>query len=307
MKKKILVTVAVTGLAATAYLVMGNIFYGIALKSKRKKGSEQEITDTRHVDNRFLAKNPPIEKFIHSADNANLELHAAAYHHTERTHKWVIVLHGYTSHNREMTQWVHGFYEKGFNVLTPDLRGHGLSEGKYIGMGWHDRLDILSWINTLVSEDSEAEIILFGMSMGGATVMMLAGEDLPNNVKVIIEDSGFTSAGSVLSHQLKEQLNVPDFPALYAADSIAKLRAGYGIFEASATDQLAKAKLPILFIHGEDDTFVPYDMMEELYEATNTEKKKLTIPGAEHTESINVNPELYWKTVWEFVGRFMAV
>ena len=88
---------------------------------------------------------------------------------------------------------------------------------------------------------------------------------------------------------------------------MAKLRAGYGIFEASAVKQLAKATVPILFIHGEADTFVPFEMIEEVYAATNTEKKKLTIPGAEHTQAINVNPELYWQTVWEFVGRFIAV
>lgn len=307
MKKKMLAIATVSSLATAAYLAIGNYFYEYALKSKRKQGTVQEIMDMSHTDDDFLAKNPPKEKYIDSTDVPTLKLHAEAYLHPEAGHKWVVAVHGYTSHSREMTQWVRGFYEKGLNVLTPDLRGHGLSEGEYIGMGWHDRLDVLAWVNALIAEDPEAEIVLFGLSMGGATVMMLAGEDLPDNVKVVVEDCGFASARSILSYQLKERFQLPAFPALQAANTVAKLRAGYGIFEASALKQLAKATVPILFIHGEADTFVPFEMIEEVYAATNTEKKKLTIPGAEHTQAINVNPELYWATVWEFVGRFITL
>src|SRR5699024_4928383 len=150
-------------------------------------------------------------------------------------------------------------------------------------------------------------IVLFGLSMGAATVMMLSGENLPDNVKVIVEDCGFTSARSVLSYQLKERFKLPAFPALQAANTVAKLRAGYRIFDASAVNQLAKATVPILFIHGEADSFVPYRMMEELYAAANTEKEKLTIPGAGHIQAVDVDPELYWQTIWNFTGRFVTI
>ena len=83
--------------------------------------------------------------------------------------------------------------EMGFTVLMPGLRGHGESTGHYIGMGWHNRLDMLRWIDEIVRDDPEAEIVLFGISMGGATVMMTSGEALPPNVKVIVEDCGYTS------------------------------------------------------------------------------------------------------------------
>lgn len=307
MKKKIMITAAVSSLAAAAYLSIGNYFYEYALKAKRKQVAEEKPTDTKIADDQFLVENPPVEKYLISTDALALKLHASAYPNPKAGHKWVVAVHGYTSHNREMTQWVRGFYAKGFNVLTPDLRGHGLSEGDYIGMGWDDRLDVLCWVNALIKEDPEAEIVLFGLSMGAATVMMLSGERLPDNVKVIVEDCGFTSARSVLSYQLKERFNLPAFPALQAANTVAKLRAGYRIFEASAVNQLAKATLPILFIHGEADSFVPYRMMEELYTATNTEKEKLTIPGAGHIQAVDVDPELYWQTIWNFIGRFIAI
>lgn len=314
MKKRILITAAVSSFAAASYLAVGNFFYEYALKTKKKKLVEENdptgkesLTETDLANLAFLEKHPPREKHLVSKDKRALKLHASFYPQAKATHQWAIVVHGYTSHNREMTQWTRGFFEKGLNVLTPDLRGHGTSDGDYIGMGWHDRMDILSWVNTIIAEDSEAEIILFGVSMGGATVMMVAGEDLPENVKVIVEDCGYTSARSVLSYQLKEQFNLPEFPAMQAVNTVAKIRAGYYLFEASAVKQLSKAKVPILFIHGEEDTFVPYQMMDDLYAAARTEKEKLTIPGAEHAEAVNVDPELYWNTIWKFAGRFMDV
>lgn len=312
MKKRILFTAAVSSLVAASYLAVGNYFYEYALKTKRKQMVEEndpvEKDDLNEMDLAnmiFLKEHPPVEKYLVSNDKRALKLHGSLYSQASNTRKWVIVVHGYTSHNREMAQWTRGFFDKGFNVLTPDLRGHGISEGDYIGMGWHDRMDILNWVDAIIAENPDAEIILFGVSMGGATVMMVAGEDLPNNVKVIVEDCGYTSARSVLSYQLKEQFNLPEFPAIQAVNTVARIRAGYNLFEASAVNQLANAKVPILFIHGEEDTFVPYQMIDDLYAATKSEKEKLTISGAGHAEAVNVNPELYWSTIWKFAGRFM--
>lgn len=304
MKNKILLTATVSSLVAASYLALGNYFYKYALKANREQKEEKPDKSKKVVDP-FMVENPPEERYLISKDAHALKLHASVYPNPKGGHKWVVAVHGYTGHNREMTQWVRGFFEKGFHVLAPDLRGHGLSEGEYIGMGWDDRLDILSWIEVIISEDPEAEIILFGLSMGGATVMMLAGEKLPDNVIVIVEDCGFTSARSVLTHQLKEQFKLPAFPVIQAANTVTKIRAGYRLFEASAVNQVAKATVPILFIHGEADTFVPYRMVEELYAAANVEKKRLVIPGAEHAEAVNVDPERYWSTIWNFVGRFV--
>lgn len=305
MRNKILLTATVSSLVTASYFALGNYFYNYALKPNREQKDEGTSGDTNEAADPFIVENPPEEKYLVSKDAHALKLHASAYYHSNGGHKWVIAVHGYSGNSREMTQWARGFFEKGFHILTPDLRGHGLSEGDYIGMGWDDRLDVLSWIEAIISEDSEAEIILFGLSMGAATVMMLAGEKLPKNVKVIVEDCGFTSALSVLTHQLKERFKLPAFPVVQAANTVTKIRAGYTVFEASAVKQLAKATVPILFIHGDADTFVPYRMMEELYTATNAVKRKLTIPGAVHAEAINVDPELYWSTIWDFVGTFI--
>ncbi len=119
------------------------------------------------------------------------------------------------------------FYRRGYHVLFPDNRGHGKSEGKYVGMGWHDRFDILNWIAWLNEQFPGCSIILYGLSMGGAAVMMTAGEKLPDNVKLIIEDCGYSSVKEEMAHEAKYLFHLPYFPMVSAASLICKIRAGY--------------------------------------------------------------------------------
>lgn len=219
-------------------------------------------------------------------------------------HRYAIVCHGYGGNSAQMASSARKFYELGYSVLTPDAMGHGESDGKYYGMGWLEREDILGWIDAIVEHDPEAQIVLFGISMGGATVMMVSGEELPSNVKCIIEDCGYSSVWDEFALQLDSLFHAPPFPLLYMADLTCRLRAGYGFKEASAVDQLQKATLPMLFIHGEEDTFVPYSMLDVVYEAcASPQKEKLTIPGAGHGEAGSVDPDRYWGVISAFLEK----
>ena len=217
---------------------------------------------------------------------------------------WVIGIHGYTGGAEEMGYRAGEFYRRGYHVLFPDNRGHGKSEGKYVGMGWHDRFDILNWIAWLNEQFPGCSIILYGLSMGGAAVMMTAGEKLPDNVKLIIEDCGYSSVKEEMAHEAKYLFHLPYFPMVSAASLICKIRAGYTFKEASAVKQLAKAERPMLFIHGGKDTFVPTSMLDTVYEAAACPKEKLLIEGAGHAESYIVNPQLYWDTVFGFIEKY---
>jgi uncharacterized protein len=149
-------------------------------------------------------------------------------------------------------------------------------------------------------------IVLFGISMGGATVMMASGEEeLPANVKVIVEDCGYSSVSEVFVYQLDDLFGLPEFPVMNAANTITRLRAGYDLYEANAVEQVAKSDTPMLFIHGEGDTFVPFEMLDEVYNAANVEKEKLIIPEANHGDAEKVDPVIYWNTLWGFVDKFM--
>ena len=141
--------------------------------------------------------------------------------------------------------------------------------------------------------------------MGAATVSMTSGENLPSNVKAIIADCGYTSVWEQFSYQLNLLFSLPDFPVMNASSVVTKVKAGYTLKEASALKQVAKSKTPILFIHGDKDDFVPYSMMDELYNATSSEKEKLTVEGAGHAKASEVNPELYWSTIEKFINRYV--
>ena len=182
----------------------------------------------------------------------------------------------------------------------------GDSDGDYVGMGRLDREDILRWIDFILADDPQAEIVVHGISMGAATTMMTAGEDTPENVKVFIEDCGYTSVWDVFSSELQLRFGLPEFPILYTASGVAKLRAGYTFGEASALRQVENCKKPMLFIHGTADDFIPYEMMDKLYNAKPGDNKaELTADGAGHGEAMYALGDTYWDTVFDFIEPYM--
>lgn len=225
----------------------------------------------------------------------------------EETNKIVIIAHGYSSEAKYMATYAKYYHEQlGYNVLMPDARGHGQSEGNYIGFGWSERLDYVKWISSIVEgKGQNAEIVLHGVSMGGATVLMTSGEQLPSQVKAIVADCGYTSAKAVLTYQLKRMYHLPSFPIIPSTSLLTKIRAGYSFAEASALEQVKKAEVPILFIHGEKDTFVPVEMVHELYKAANTKKELLLVPNAEHGNAYDADPVTYENVVRDFIGKYV--
>lgn len=221
----------------------------------------------------------------------------------EGGHRWLLAVHGYTGQRSDMYNIASYYGLRGYHVLAPDMRSHGHSEGRYIGMGWLDRKDLLLWIDYIISRDAEAQIILHGVSMGGAAVMMTSGEELPPQVKGIVEDCGYTSVWDIFSDELSYLFHLPDFPVLYAASLFSKLRAGYSFGEASALRQVAKSKVPILFIHGSEDNFVHTEMVYKLYDACNAPKDLLVVEGAGHGQSYAKDPKLYFDTVFAFLDK----
>lgn len=257
------------------------------------------LTDTKD----WYSKQTIEAQTIQSADG--LTLYADLCVTDKTSHKWAIVIHGYTSNHDAMWSYGKIFADDGFNLLMPDMRAHGKSEGDYIGMGWPDRKDVLLWIDLIISRDPQAEIVLYGISMGGATVMMTSGEDLPSNVKLTIEDCGYTSVWDIFSDEMKALFKLPDFPLLHTASVISTLRAGYNFREASSIKQLKNAKVPILFIHGGEDNFVHTDMIYKNYEACPTEKDIMVVDNAGHGQSYYYQPEAYKAKIYEFLNKYL--
>ena len=279
--------------------------YNFALNPKSSKEgifNSKDNNEPRFQDTWIYDYKDKEDVFINSFDN--LKLHGYILK-TENSDKWAITVHGYTNKAESMSAMAYKYHSLGYNILMPDLRGHGKSEGSYVGMGWHDRLDILKWIDLIIKENKDAKILLHGISMGAGTVMMVSGEELPENVKVIIEDCGYTSAKEQLAYNLKIMFKLPSFPILNFCSLITKIKDNYFISEASAIKQLQKAKVPILFIHGDKDKFVPFYMLDKLYNACSSKKDKLIIKDVGHAKSESLKSDLYWNKVEDFIKPYM--
>ncbi len=226
---------------------------------------------------------------------------------TSGAKKAVICFHGYTGEGLSNHVAIADYFlKRGYAMLMPDARAHGESEGDYIGFGCLDRQDALGWINWLIQEmGQDVEIMLHGTSMGGATVLMTSGLELPANVKGIVSDCGFTSPKEVFTYVLNHMYHLPAFPAIQGADLLNRKLAGYGMAECNAKYEVQKAKVPILFIHGSADTFVPCSMCHEIYDNCRSPKRKLIIEGAAHAESYYKDMETYEKALTEFAEEIM--
>lgn len=223
-----------------------------------------------------------------------------------QSNKFILAFHGYRSKGlNEFSAISYFYHNKGYNVLIVDDRAHGESEGKYIGFGCLDYKDCISWIKYIVNRFGEdIDIFLHGISMGASTVLMASGEDLPKCIKGIIADCGFTCPWDVFEHILKRDYHLPPFPLLPATSSLCKFLAGYGFRERSTIDQVSKTDIPILFIHGEKDTFVPTYMSKQNYKACSSEKELLIIEGAGHAESYYSSTKEYEEALNKFINKY---
>jgi fermentation-respiration switch protein FrsA (DUF1100 family) len=312
MKLAIILCIA-AALVLVVVLGAPEFFYGYVIKRKTPRSLSPVPRTLREAPDPdkpppWLASQPCETVGIRSRDGLDLNAYFLAFPGSSAT---AILAHGYTGNVMQMSAFARFFYEKlGYNVLLPEARGHGNSGGTYIGMGWPDRLDYLQWIawakerTGFAAGESPLKIVLYGISMGGATVLMTGGETLPPEVKAIIEDCGYTSVEEELWYQMKSRYHFESRWLMDATSRITQKRAGYGFAEASALEQVKKIKVPTLFIHGDRDTFVPTRMVYPLYEACPAPKELFIVPGADHGEAYGVAGLEYEERISAFLARW---
>ena len=253
----------------------------------------------------YMLAQPHKEVSIRSEDG--LKLHATYFPNGDEK-KVVLCFHGYTSQGMSDFIGLSDYYLKhGYGMLLPDARAHGKSEGEYIGFGCLDRKDALGWIHWVIEQcGEEVQLLLHGISMGGATVLMASGLDLPKQVKGIVSDCGFTSPKEVFTHVLHNMYHLPAVPLIPITDWINQKKAGYGMDECNAAREVRKAKVPILLIHGDADTFVPYRMSGEIYRNCASQKTRLIIKGAAHAESYYKDREAYEQALDQLIAQVIV-
>ncbi|MDQ0428542.1 fermentation-respiration switch protein FrsA (DUF1100 family) [Planomicrobium stackebrandtii] len=313
MSKFSIVAISLLAIIIIALAFAGDFFYGEAVQ----RGTEVELYEEEEVPVTIVLED---EQMIEEAAEwyeeqefetasilsyDDLRLEGDFLENEDSGGKAVILAHGFRGNSEDMKNFVQFYYDQGFDVLIPDARGHGESEGDYIGFGWHDRLDIKQWTQLLIDEENSSDIFLHGVSMGAASVLMTSGEELPAAVKGIIADSAYTSAADILSYQLESIYNLPAFPLIPITSGITELRAGFTFNEASALEQAARNALPLFIIHGEADELVPTSMAEELYEAAGGDKMFWTVPDAGHVKAYTIATQEYQERLKGFIEDSM--
>lgn len=310
--KKALKTAAIG--VGTYYGVGGILCAGILSRPAVNKAPEEALNDPSNMhrymnnedyrlsDDWYIAHTPATKALINRNGKT---IHAEMIKAVEPSHLWVVINHGYTSRPRSMAKQGRHFYEKGYNVLMPYMRGHRLSEHNFCSMGYFDKDDVCDWISYIVSMDPEAKIVVMGCSMGGAITMLVTGEELPGNVKCAVEDCGYTSCYDEFGEQITNITHLPRFPFLNAADSFSKAFLGFSFTDCSPLEAVGRSKTPTLFVHGTEDMFVPFWMRDILFDACTAEKDKLDVPDAGHDESCEKHPEIYWKKIDAFVEKYI--
>lgn len=301
------------GLTLPAATIAGLSVLGAKMYSYGfKRVDAPRIPDTDNPD--YLAAFEPVKTWFSQqqhedwwlyADDPKNRIHALYLPNPQPTDKTVVIAHGYHGNGQSMMAYAKIFQDLGFNILLPDNRAHGESSGEWINFGWLDRLDYRDWCLELVDQlGQDCEIILFGVSMGGAIVMMMSGEDLPPQVEGIIEDCGYSTLHEQLAYRAKVEFRLPAFPVIPIASMINHALLGFGVNDVNSLKALQKNTRPIFFIHGEKDTYVPTTMCYENFNATSAPKDMWIVPNADHAEAMAVDPVEYQQRICQFLQRY---
>lgn len=222
---------------------------------------------------------------------------------------YVFGSHGYRSDGKGEWCYFAKFYveEMGWNLFFVDHQSHGESEGDYIGFASHEHKDCLKWLGYMNDTfGKDIKIFLHGISMGSATVMLMTGSgQLPGNVKFTVADCGYTSAMDEFNYKI-DSLKLPFRPIIPVISAINHKKAGYDFQkDTDALSAVKRAQLPVLFIHGDKDLFVPTKMVYELYDACASEKELFIVPGADHAKSYHVDKAGYEERVKAMAQKYL--
>lgn len=314
--KKVLLVAVIVFLA---FQIAGSFFfYELAIKRGPKeylqKNADLEVseesmdlyTNGQWIDWVSTQRFEPLNLVSHD----DMELSGYYLEAPKPTNKLVILTHGYLGNAKQMGLFGQYYHEElGFNIFMADARGHGKSEGDYYGFGWPDRLDLIDWTEKLVKKlGDDTEVIYHGLSMGAATVLMASGEEgLPRQVKAIVADSPYESVYQLFAYQMNRMFHLPAFPLLDSTSLLTKIRAGYLFKEASALSEVEKTEVPILYVHGNADTFVPVAMAQDLHQNTSSDSELYLVDGANHGESFAMDKAEYKNRVQHFLSNHLNV
>ena len=260
------------------------------------QGHEPAYYDYRKAGETKMRELP--QKVFTMASDRGETLKGFYYENGAKGKTIAFVVHGYRSEHADTGGIVIDYYRsRGIDVFAPDHTAEGESQGHFIGFDVLETPDCLKWIDFLKEKfGSDTRFILHGFSMGAATVMQMSGQ-CPENVKFIVEDSGYKNAYASMAHQVG--------PMYWPLRLINRIVAGYDWNDSDVTESLKKSRIPMLFVHGRDDKLVPFCSGPELYEAYEGPKDCFFPEKTRHIESMYTCPEEYSRKLDAFVEKYL--
>ncbi len=258
--------------------------------SLRQDGDEEAV-------NRWLVQAKRTDAYLQSFDG--LTLHAIVITNHSEGHRWVLLAHGFGQSAMDMAGYMLEADKRGYNILAIDQRGCGGSRGRYCGMGWLEHYDVISWCSWLCEHDSDCEIALIGVDIGANAVMNAAGDYLSPHVKCGVEDGGCSDLKEELLYLLKSEPDLPSGAFIVGIDFFVKHLLHFSIYEYSTRRQLLTARIPLLFIHGNQDAVVPASMAIACSDACSSRKELALYDQCGHNEAVR-QPD-YFDKVFGFI------
>ena len=276
-------------------------------RDPKRQALEDEVPDSKLkmkvIRNIYSLMHEPFEEvYISSYDETRLY---ARYYHYKDGAPVAIIMHGYRSNYcRDGNGGFKIAKEYGMNILLPDQRAHGKSDGNVITFGIKERYDCREWVKYITNrEGKDTPIVLVGLSMGAATVMM-ASDIVGDNVKGIVADCGFSSPQEIIKAVAKQK-KIPPYAGAVFAKLGAFLFGRFRLGDATALKALDNTKVPVLFFHGDDDSYVPCRMSELCYDSCRSDKEILIVDGATHGMSYYVDTNGYTEKVRNFFDKVL--
>ena len=198
------------------------------------------------------------------------------------------------------------FHRLGMNILVPEQRTHGQSGGKYITFGVKESRDMYNWLEFHDKKLGKSPIVLYGISMGASTMLYLADKILPGDVRGIIADCGFTSPAQIISSVYRRVIRLPARISLWMTSLLAKIFAGFGLWEKDTRKILKESRYPVLLIHGGNDGFVPCEMTKQAFAVCKEPKKLLIVENADHGLSFVVDGMAYTAAIMDFLNIYVV-
>lgn len=304
----IVIAVLIVLISVILLLFLANFFFKSSFARLANDKKFPEFEDEEHKNTRWrkwVMESPREKVNFKTSDGLNL---VGYFYKSTKPHYYAILVHGYHGRYYSLDRQAEYFNKLGFNVLMYNNRAHDESDGKYLTLGYKEKDDLKMIINEVIKWDKDAQIFVYGVSMGAFITMMALDKNAPANVKCGIEDCGYSSIESELKHQLIS-LNLKAKKFIYfVGKTYTKLFYHYDL-KTNTADSLKETKIPFLFIHGALDEFVPINEVKINYEVHNKDvyKELVIYPLAGHNESYSVYNEDYEKTLYNFLKRYFEL